>query len=171
MAKELGVGDRAPDFDLSGDAGARLSLRDQEGRILVLYFYPQDDTEACTFEAIAFNRLKTEFRAAGAEIVGVSPDSLASHQKFKQKHALSLTLASDEEKKVLHAYGVWREKSMFGRKYMGVERTTFLIGPDGAIARIWRKVRTPGHAEQVLAAAQALAAPEKSRSLAPRNRG
>jgi peroxiredoxin Q/BCP len=156
MTKDLGVGDKAPDFDLADDSGERLRLANYRGRKLVLYFYPQDDTETCTAEAISFNGLKARFKAVGADVLGVSPDSVASHGKFKKKHALSLALGADEERTAVLAYGVWREKSMFGRKFMGVERSTFLIDSKGAIARIWRKVRTPGHAEQVLEAAKAL---------------
>jgi peroxiredoxin Q/BCP len=156
MMKELGVGDKAPDFDLADDAGEQAQLANFKGRKLVLYFYPQDDTETCTAEAIAFNNLKAKFKAAGAEVLGVSPDSVASHGKFKKKHALSLSLGADENRSAVLAYGVWREKSMFGRKFMGVERSTFLIDSKGVIARVWRKVRTPGHAEQVLEAAKAL---------------
>jgi peroxiredoxin Q/BCP len=156
MAKELGVGDKAPDFDLLDDAGGRVKLSDFAGRKVILYFYPQDDTETCTAEAIAFNRLKGKFKATGAEIVGVSPDSVASHAKFKKKHALALALGADEDLATLHAYGVWREKTLFGRKFMGVERSTFLIDSKGVIRRVWRKVRTPGHAEQALEAAKAL---------------
>jgi peroxiredoxin Q/BCP len=156
MTKELNVGDPAPDFDLADDADGRLRLSDLRGRKVVLYFYPQDDTETCTAEAIAFNRLGAKFRAVGAEIVGVSPDSAASHRRFKKKHALDFALGADEGKAAVRAYGVWREKALFGRKYMGVERTTVLIDPEGVIARIWRKVRTPGHAEQVLEAAETL---------------
>jgi thioredoxin-dependent peroxiredoxin len=158
MTKELGVGDKAPDFDFADDSGERLRLASFKGRKLVLYFYPQDDTETCTAEAIAFNGLKARFKAAGADVLGVSPDSIASHGKFKKKHALSLALGADEDRKAVLAYGVWREKSMFGRKFMGVERSTFLIDSKGVIARVWRKVRTPGHAEQVLEAAKALTA-------------
>jgi peroxiredoxin Q/BCP len=154
MTMELAVGDKAPDFDLPDDAGGRRRLSNFKGRKLVLYFYPKDDTEACTAEAIAFNRLKLKFNAAGAEILGVSPDSAASHLKFKKKHALDLALGAVEGNATLLAYGVWRQKSMFGHKFMGVERSTFLIDSKGVITRIWRKVRTPGHAEQVLEAAK-----------------
>ena len=133
-----------------------MSLRDFAGRKLVLYFYPKDDTSGCTAEALAFNALKADFRAAGADLLGVSPDSLKSHAKFREKFALEIPLASDEAKETLNAYGVWVEKSMYGRKYMGVERTTFLIGADGRIARVWRKVKVPKHADEVLKAAQAL---------------
>ena len=122
----------------------------------MLYFYPKDDTSGCTAEAIAFNGLREKFKAAGAVLLGVSPDSAESHDKFKKKHDLKFALAADETKSMLEAYGVWQEKSMYGRKYMGVERTTFLIGADGRIARVWRKVKVPGHADEVLAAAKAI---------------
>jgi peroxiredoxin Q/BCP len=157
MANELSVGDKAPDFELPGDGGAPLRLADLKGQAVVLYFYPQDDTETCTIEAVAFNGLRPAFEAAGARIVGVSPDSVASHQRFKKKHRLAFELAADENRQAIEAYDVWREKTLFGRTYMGVERSTFLIGADGRIARIWRKVRTKGHAEEVLAAVKALA--------------
>jgi peroxiredoxin Q/BCP len=122
---------------------------------VVLYFYPKDDTSGCTAEAIAFNGMRAEFEAAGVALIGVSPDSPASHAKFKKKHGLEFTLAADESKRMLRAYGVWVEKSMYGRKYMGVERTTLLIAPDGRISKIWRKVKVPGHAAEVLSAAKA----------------
>jgi peroxiredoxin Q/BCP len=154
--KELAEGDTAPDFDLPADGGRRVSLRALRGRTIVLYFYPKDDTSGCTREAIEFAQLKAEFAKSGIEVVGVSPDSPASHDRFKAKHGLEFTLASDPDKAALDAYGVWTEKSMYGRKYMGVERSTFLIGPDGRIARIWRKVKVPGHAAAVLEAARAL---------------
>jgi peroxiredoxin Q/BCP len=156
MGKKVAAGDKAPDFVLPDDSGGEISLATFAGRKLVLYFYPKDDTSGCTKEAIDFTGLKTEFEKAGAAIVGVSPDSVASHAKFKTKHKLELALASDETKAVLEAYGVWVEKSMYGRKYMGVERTTLLIGPDGKIATAWAKVKVPGHAEAVLAAVKAL---------------
>ena len=146
-------GDRAPDFELPGEAGKRVRLQDFAGRKLVLYFYPKDDTSGCTKQAIDFNALRGEFAKAGTDILGVSPDNEASHAKFRKKHDLSLPLASDEAKDTLNAYGVWTQKSMYGRKYMGVERTTFLIN-DGKIVRTWRKVSVPGHAEEVLAAAR-----------------
>jgi peroxiredoxin Q/BCP len=152
----LQVGDRAPDFSLPGDGGKTVSLGTAAGKSLVLYFYPKDDTSGCTQEAKDFNALRAEFESAGAMIVGVSPDSAASHDKFKKKYELGFALASDESKAMLEAYGVWVEKSMYGRKYMGVERTTFLIAPDGRIARIWPKVKVPGHAAEVLAAVKAL---------------
>jgi len=154
--KKLGSGDPAPDFELPDDAGGKLSLASFGGKKLVLYFYPKDDTSGCTKEAIDFNGLKGEFDKAGAAILGVSPDSVTSHVKFKKMHQLDLALASDETKAMLETYGVWVEKSMYGRKYMGVERTTFLIAPDGKIAKAWNKVKVPGHAEAVLAAVKAL---------------
>ena len=154
-APELNEGDPAPDFDLPLEEGRRISLSALRGKKVALYFYPKDNTSGCTAEAIAFNRLKRDFEAAGAVIIGVSPDSEASHKKFKSKHELDIALAADPDKAALQAYGVWKEKSMYGRKYMGVERTTALIGPDGRIERIWRKVKVPGHAEEVLAAVRA----------------
>jgi thioredoxin-dependent peroxiredoxin len=156
MAAQLEAGDKAPDFNLPGDGGEALSLRKARGGKLVLYFYPKDDTEACTAEAIAFNGLRAQFAKAGTQIFGISPDSVKSHEKFKRKHGLELTLAADEGRAALEAYGVWKEKSLYGRKYMGVERTTILIDRKGAIARVWRKVRVRGHAEEVLEAARAL---------------
>jgi thioredoxin-dependent peroxiredoxin len=152
MSKKLSEGDAAPDFALPNDSGDMLSLKSFAGKTLVIYFYPKDDTPGCTQESITFNDLKKEFELSGAQIVGVSPDSVASHLKFKTKHKLGLGLLSDESKTMLEAYGVWTEKSMYGRKYMGVERTTFLIGGDGKIIRVWNKVKVPGHAEAVLAA-------------------
>lgn len=153
---ELETGQKAPNFDLPRDGGGALKLSDLNGRKVVLYFYPKDDTSGCTAEAIDFSGLKPEFEKAGAVVVGISPDSVKSHDKFKSKHDLAVELVADEERKTLEAYGVWVEKSMYGRKYMGVERTTFLIGADGRIARIWRKVKVPGHAREVLDAARSL---------------
>ncbi len=149
-------GDAAPDFHLPGAGGETLSLAGLKGRNLVLYFYPKDDTSGCTKEAIEFNALRDKFDKAGTTIIGLSPDSVKNHDKFRVKYELAIPLASDETKATLDAYGVWVEKSMYGRKYMGVERSTFLVGADGRIAKIWRKVKVPGHAEAVLAAAQAL---------------
>ena len=156
MSKKLGRGDKAPDFELPDDEAKTRSLKSYAGKKLALYFYPKDDTSGCTKEAIDFSALKDEFDKIDTAILGISPDSPAAHGKFKIKHKLRLDLASDETKAVLEAYGVWAEKSMYGRKYMGVERTTFLIGPDGKIAEVWNKVKVPGHAEAVLAAARAL---------------
>jgi len=156
MAGTLHAGDSAPDFKLPRDGEGFLSLADFKGEKLVLYFYPKDDTSGCTAEAIAFNGLTGDFAAAGTAIVGASPDPVKKHDKFRQKYELSFPLLADESKQMLEAYGVWVEKSMYGRKYMGVERTTFLIGADGRVARTWRKVKVPGHAEEVLAAARQL---------------
>jgi peroxiredoxin Q/BCP len=156
MAKDLGEGDRAPDFALPTDGGGHARLADLKSKAVVLYFYPKDDTFGCTAEAIAFSGLKPKFAAAGVTVIGVSPDSAASHDKFKKKHNLGVALAADPERSAIEAYGVWREKSMYGRKYFGVERSTFLIDREGRIAKIWRKVKVPGHAEEVLTAAKAL---------------
>lgn len=153
---ELETGQPAPQFALPRDGGGILTLSDFAGKPIVLYFYPKDDTTGCTAEAIDFSRLKPQFEDAGAVVIGMSPDSTKKHDKFKAKHGIGIDLVADEERTALEAYGVWAEKSMYGRKYMGVERTTFLIGPDGKIARIWRKVRVPGHAEEVLEAVHAL---------------
>lgn len=155
MAEPL-EGVMAPDFDLETDGGGRVRLADLRGRTVVLYFYPKDDTRGCTVEAIDFTGLLGAFGDAGAAVVGVSPDTVKSHDRFKHKHGLGLTLAADPDHQAIDAYGLWGEKSLYGRKYMGVERATFLIGPDGRIARAWRNVRVKGHAEAVLAAAQAL---------------
>jgi thioredoxin-dependent peroxiredoxin len=152
----LEAGQPAPDFTLPRDGGGSVSLADLKGKAVVLYFYPKDDTSGCTLEAKNFNAMKAEFARAGAEIVGVSPDSVASHDKFKAKYGLDFALLADEGKDMLGAYGVWVEKSMYGRKYMGVERTTILIDREGRIARVWPKVKVPGHAEEVLAAVQGL---------------
>ena len=152
------IGKKAPAFKLPDDAGNTVQLKDFKGEMLVLFFYPKDDTSGCTKEAIAFTELKDQFNAAGAQILGMSPDSVERHVKFKNKHDLTVALAADEEKAVLEKYGVWVEKSMYGRKYMGVERTTLLIDTDGKIANIWRKVKVPGHAEAVLEAVKELAA-------------
>jgi thioredoxin-dependent peroxiredoxin len=145
-------GDRAPDFDLLDDAGGKVTLAGFRGQLLVLYFYPKDDTSGCTKEAIDFDGLRTEFEKAGAAILGVSADSVASHARFKAKHKLEIALGSDDSKAMLMAYGVWAEKSMYGRKYLGIERTTLLIGKDGKILAVWNKVKVPGHAAAVLAA-------------------
>lgn len=153
---ELNAGDKAPDFDLPRDGGGRVSPADFAGKPLVLFFYPKDDTTACTAESISFTALAADFAKAGAAILGISPDTVKNHDKFVRKHALSVPLASDEEKTMAMAYGVWRQKSMYGRTYMGVVRSTFLIGADGRIVRIWDKVKVAGHAEDVLAAAREL---------------
>jgi peroxiredoxin Q/BCP len=150
------AGDAAPAFKLAGAGGEKLSLSGFKGRKLVLYFYPKDDTSGCTKEAIEFNDLRNAFAKADTVVVGMSPDSVKSHDKFREKYGLTFPLAADEDKATLLAYGVWVEKSMYGRKYMGVERSTFLIDAKGRIAQVWRKVKVPGHAEEVLAAARAL---------------
>ncbi|MBE7218852.1 MAG: peroxiredoxin [Caulobacteraceae bacterium] len=149
---ELKPGDRAPDFDLPADGGGRARLADYAGKPVVLYVYPKDDTSGCTSEAKDFTALAPQFAAKGAVVVGLSKDSPKSHDKFKAKHDLDVVLASDEDTSVMQRYGVWVEKSMYGRKYMGAERATFLIGPDGAIEKVWRKVSVPGHAQAVLEA-------------------
>jgi peroxiredoxin Q/BCP len=152
----LTVGTKAPAFSLPATDGREVGLDSLKGRKVVLYFYPKDDTSGCTLEAQNFQALKADFAAADTEIVGISPDSLKSHDKFRAKYGLDFILASDEAKAMLQAYGIWVEKSMFGVKYMGVERTTVLIDRDGTIARIWNKVKVKGHAEEVLAAAKTL---------------
>jgi thioredoxin-dependent peroxiredoxin len=149
-------GSKAPGCKLQDDSGKSIELSKLKGKPVVLYFYPKDDTSGCTAEAKDFSCLASEFRAAGAEIIGISPDGPESHAKFKAKHRLDLRLAADTEKAVAQAYGVWVEKSMYGKKYMGVERSTFLIDKAGRIAKSWRKVRVPGHAGDVLAAVKEL---------------
>ena len=154
LAADLAAGSKAPDFTLPRDGGGTVSLGDFEGRKLVLFFYPKADTPGCTKEAIAFSALKNAFTRAGTEIVGISADPVARQDKFRDKHRLGIALASDETKTMLTAYGVWGEKSLYGRKFMGIRRTTYLIGRDGRIVRIWENVKVPGHAEDVLVAAR-----------------
>ncbi len=149
-------GDKAPAFKLAADGGKTVSLKDFAGKPLVLYFYPKDDTSGCTKEAIDFSGAAAQFKKAGVAVVGVSKDSVASHDKFKKKHALSIALGSDPEGEMIESYGSWVEKSMYGRKYMGIDRSTFLIDGKGRVVKIWRKVRVPGHVEEVLAAAKSL---------------
>ena len=156
MSKDPIAGAKAPAFSLPSDGGGKVSLKEFKGRNLVLYFYPKADTPGCTKEAIAFSRLRAEFAKADTAILGVSADPVPSQDKFKSKHKLTIALGSDETKKTLAAYGAWGEKSMYGRKFMGVVRKTFLIDASGRIVRIWPKVRVPGHAEEVLAAAREL---------------
>ena len=153
---ELKPGDKAPPFKLATDGGGVISLASLKGKPLVLYFYPKDDTSGCTKEALDFTKSSRKFQALGIAIIGVSKDSVASHDKFKTKYKLKLSLASDPETETAQAYGVWVEKSMYGRKYMGMERATFLVNAIGKIREIWRKVKVPGHAEAVLAAAKSL---------------
>jgi len=150
------AGDKAPDFDLPADGGGRVRLADFAGKKLALYFYPKDDTSGCTNEAKGFTEIAAEFAAAGVAVVGVSKDSVASHDKFKAKYALNLALGADIDGAMVERYGVWVEKSMYGRKYMGIERATFLIDGAGRIARVWRKVKVPGHVQDVLAASHTL---------------
>jgi peroxiredoxin Q/BCP len=156
MGTDLAEGAKAPAFKLPSDGGGSVSLADFKGRKLVLYFYPKADTPGCTREAIDFSRLRGEFQKAGTDIVGVSADAVAAQDKFKNKHDLTIALASDETRKMLEAYGVWGKKSMYGKTFMGITRTTLLIGADGRVARIWRKVKVDGHAAEVLAAAKRL---------------
>jgi thioredoxin-dependent peroxiredoxin len=152
----LAVGDKAPDFRLARDGEGTVALADFKGKKLVLYFYPKADTSGCTTEAKDFTRLHKDFAKAGVAVAGVSADSVKKQDAFKAKHGLTTPLLCDESHEMLAAYGVWGEKSMYGRKYMGIQRTTVLIGPDGRIVRIWPKVKIAGHAEEVLAAAKAM---------------
>jgi thioredoxin-dependent peroxiredoxin len=153
---ELTIGDIAPDFDLPSDGNGRVSLGDLKGKPVVVYFYPKDNTPGCTKEAIDFTQLIGEFHKVGVTIIGLSPDTAKKHDKFIAKYQLAIRLAADTETKTAEAYGVWVEKSMFGKKYMGVQRATFLVDANGKIAQIWQKVKVSGHAEAVLEAARAL---------------
>jgi len=148
--------DIAPDFTLPCDGGESVTLSALRPGPVVLFFYPRDDTSGCTKEAVAFSGLRAEFDAAGATVLGISKDSVASHEKFRDKHGLSVPLLSDAEGSVCEDYGVWKEKSMYGKKFMGIERSTFLVDGEGRIARAWHKVKVPGHAEEVLEAVRAL---------------
>lgn len=154
---DLKPGDKAPKFRLAADGGADVSSSSLKGKPYVLYFYPKDDTSGCTKEAIGFSELAKKFEALGVSVIGVSKDSVASHDKFKAKHKLKIALASDPLTQTAADYGVWVEKSMYGRKYMGMERATFLVDSAGVIRDIWRKVKVAGHVENVLAAAKKLA--------------
>lgn len=156
MPAKLGPGSKAPAFSLPRDGGGSVSLADFKGQNLVLYFYPRADTPGCTVESKAFSELSAAFAKTGAAVLGVSADPVKAQDAFKAKHGLSIPLASDETHRMLLAYGVWGEKSMYGKKFMGITRTTFLIGRDGRIAHVWPKVKVAGHAEDVLAAAKAL---------------
>ncbi|WP_416907089.1 MAG: peroxiredoxin [Polymorphobacter sp.] len=157
---EISVGDAAPAFRMAGiDAAgneAPVALGDHAGKKVVLYFYPKDDTPGCTNEGKGFTALANAFAAADTVVIGCSRDHVASHAKFRKKHELGVALGADEDGSVTEAYGVWVSKSMYGKSYMGIERATFLIGRDGKVAQVWRKVKVPGHAEAVLAAAEAL---------------
>ena len=152
----LSPGDKAPNFKMATDGGGTVSLGELKGRPFVLYFYPKDDTSGCTKEAIGFSEDRKKFDKLGISIVGVSKDSAASHDKFKAKYKLKITLGADPETKTAEAYGVWVEKSMYGRKYMGMDRATFLVDSKGVIREIWRRVKVPGHVEAVLQAAKSL---------------
>ncbi len=156
MPMSLTPGSRAPDFTLPADGNSTVRLSDHMGRKVVLFFYPRDDTSGCTREAKDFTELKPQFDTAEADIIGISADPISSHDKFKAKHQLEVALASDTDQSVLKNYGVWVEKSMYGRTYMGIERTTILIDRSGRISQIWRKVKVAGHAQQVLSSAQEL---------------
>ncbi len=150
------IDSKAPDFTLPRDGGGDVSLSDLSGKKVVLYFYPKDDTSGCTKQAIGFSEHLADFDAAGAVILGVSKDSIKKHEKFRDKHDLKVILLSDEESDVCERYGVWKEKSMYGKTYMGIERSTFLIDADGVLRQEWRKVKVPGHVEGVLEAVKAL---------------
>lgn len=156
MADELNVGDKAPNFSMTRDGGETLALKDFKGRNLVLYFYPKDDTPGCTKEAIAFTQAKADFAGHDTDIIGVSRDTVAKHEKFAAKHDLGIALGADEDGAVTEAYGVWKEKKMYGKVYMGIERSTFLIDGKGVIQGVWRKVKVPGHVDAVLDAAKEL---------------
>ena len=153
---DLQPGDKAPAFKLATDGAGEVSLSGLKGHPFILYFYPKDSTSGCTKEALEFTRLFKKFSGLGIGVVGVSKDSVGSHDKFKTDYRLNVTLASDPDTKAAQAYGVWVEKSMYGRKYMGIERATFLVDAKGKIRLIWRRVKVPGHAEAVLAAAKSL---------------
>lgn len=152
----LKEGSKAPSFDLPSDDGGTISLTDFKGRKLVLFFYPRADTPGCTRESIEFSKLRAAFAKAGTDVLGISADPVKAQEAFKKKHKLTVGLLSDEKHKMLEAYGAWGKKSMYGKTFMGIIRSTVLIGADGKIARIWPKVRVDGHAEEVLAAAKAL---------------
>ncbi len=150
------IGDKAPDFTLPTDGNSTVTLSKLRGKPVVLYFYPKDDTTGCTAEACGFRDSFPDYGKTGATVIGLSRDSVASHDKFKKKYQLPFTLASDTEGKVTEAYGVWVEKSMYGRKYMGIDRSTYLIDKDGVVRGAWRKVKVPGHVGEVLKAVKAL---------------
>jgi len=152
----VSVGEKAPDFELPRDGGGTLSLRDFAGKTLVLFFYPKDNTSGCTKEAIAFTGLERDFAKIGSVVVGASKDTVAKHDKFRDKHGLTIPLLSDSEGDLCERFGVWVEKKMYGKTYMGIERSTFLIDGQGVIRHIWRKVKVPGHAEEVLDMAKTL---------------
>lgn len=150
------TGQTAPDFTLPRDGGDQVTLSALRPAPVVLFFYPRDDTSGCTKESLAFTALNGEFQAAGATVMGISKDTLAKHEKFRDKHDLGVPLLSDADSDICEQYGVWKEKSMYGKKFWGIERSTFLIDGDGQIARVWRKVKVPGHAQEVLDAVKSL---------------
>ena len=156
MADWIEEGKRAPAFTLTSDAGEKVKLSDQAGGPVVLYFYPKDDTPGCTREACAFRDRSKELAKLGAKVFGVSPDDVASHQKFRDKYDLNFPLLADPDHKVAEKYGAWREKNMYGKKSMGIQRSTFLIGPDGKVGKLWKRVKVDGHDEQVLTALREL---------------
>ena len=156
MSKIVEEGKKAPAFAMPVDGGGNVSLKDYKGKKLVMFFYPKDNTPGCTTESIGFSENLTKFRRAGADVLGVSKDSVASHERFKEKQNLKIALASDAETEVIEAYGSWVEKNNYGRKYMGIERSTFLIDETGKIIKIWRKVRVKGHVEDVLETVKSL---------------
>ncbi len=156
QAAAIEIGHAAPAITLPRDGGGEVSLSDFLGKRVVVYFYPRDDTPGCTIEAVEFSGELPAFASAETVVIGISKDSVKSHDRFRLKHDLTVDLAADEEKKVLQAYGVWVEKSMYGRKYMGVERTTVLVDRGGKVAKVWNKVKVPGHAAEVLEAARSL---------------
>lgn len=156
MAASPEPGGKAPGFTAKRDGGDTLSLDDYAGKPVVLYFYPKDDTSGCTKEAIEFTALAADFKKAGVPVLGVSKDTVKKHDSFRDKHSLDVILVSDEDGRIVEDYGVWVEKSMYGKKYMGIERSTFLIAADGSIAQVWRKVKVPGHAAEVLETARGL---------------
>ncbi len=153
---EVTEGRKAPEFTLPADGGREVSLSDFKGKAVVLYFYPKDDTPGCTKEAIGFSEAAEAFASAGAVVIGLSKDTVAKHDKFRDKHELKVILASDADNDVTERYGAWVEKQMYGKTYMGIERCTFLIGPDGDVKQIWRKVKVPGHVDAVLEAVKSL---------------
>lgn len=156
MADWVEEGTKAPAFTLVADDGSKVKLADLKGSPVVLYFYPKDDTPGCTREACAFRDRKDELKKLGAKVLGVSADDVASHVKFRDKYELNFPLLADTDHKVADAYGAWREKNMYGKKSMGIQRSTFLIDADGKIARVWKRVQVDGHDEQVLAALREL---------------
>ncbi len=156
MTTQLEEGQPAPDYTLPRDGGGEMGPSDLSGKKVVLFFYPKDDTSGCTKEAVGFSEMAAEFDRAGAVVVGVSKDGVKSHDKFRDKHSLGVPLLSDENSDVSERFGVWAEKSMYGKKYMGIERSTFLIDGSGTVRRVWRKVKVPGHVDEVLDAVRNL---------------